>query len=185
MASFVWYITDTVGANTEFESGHTLAFYGSSFGDAITVDSWNDSTHLESGGADQCASNHVSNTKYLTDTTVSITGGSSETLGAAVPTTGECPLWIRFSHGSAVETSDATFWADDGITSTIGPSGVNFYACEQSSGTWINATGSPSAADLGYQSSATDHDFYLSVTASPSQVGTLTNFRLQIDLTYQ
>jgi len=172
--------TLTIGATDK------IGFYGTNFGDAITVNSYQDSTHIEnSSGTELCTTNHVNNTKYLTSSTVSINGGSSSTLGASVPTTAQCPLKINFSHTSAVSTSNGKFWADNGSSDSTAPTDVTFRAGEQSNTSWTSAAPKANAVSLANQSSATSHDFYIFCSASPTDVGDKTAFRLGIELTYQ
>ena len=185
MATFTWTAQLTTGTLT-IGSTDKVGFYGTNFGDAITVNSYQDSTHIEnSSGTHLCTTNHVNNTKYLTSTTVSINGGGSQTLGASVPTTAQCPLKINFSHSSAVATSAGKFWADNGSDTGTAPTDVTFQAGEQSDTSWTAGAPKSNAVTLTDQSSATSHDFYIFCSASPTAVGDKTAFRLGIELTYQ
>jgi hypothetical protein len=185
MASFSWVAQLTTGTLT-IGSTDKVGFYGANFGDAITVNSYQDSTHIEnSSGTHQCTTNHVHNTKYLTSTTVSVDGGASQTLGASVPTTAQCPLKINFSDTSSVATSAGKFWADNGSDTATAPTGVTFQAGEQSNTSWTAAAPKSSAVSLANQAAATSHDFYIFCSASPTTVGDKTAFRLGIELTYQ
>jgi len=185
MATFTWTAQLTSGTLT-IGATDKVGFYGANFGDAITVNSYQDSTHIEnSSGTHLCTTNHVHNTKYLTSSTVSIDGSGSQTLGASVPTTAQCPLKINFSHTSAVATSAGKFWADNGSDVNTAPTDVTFQAGEQSDTSWTAAAPKSNAVTLNDQASATSHDFYVFCSASPTAVGDKTAFRLGIELTYQ
>jgi hypothetical protein len=185
MATFTWTAQLTTGTLT-IGATDKVGFYGTNFGDAITVNSYQDSTHIEnSSGTHQCTTNHVHNTKYLTSTTVSIDGGASQTLGASVPTTAQCPLKINFSDASSVATSNGKFWADNGSDTATAPTDVTFKAGEQSNTSWTSAAPKSNAVSLANQAAATSHDFYIFCSASPTAVGDKTAFRLGIELTYQ
>jgi hypothetical protein len=185
MANFSWIAQLTSGTLT-IGTTDKIGFYGENFGDPIVINSYQDSTHIEnSSGIHLCTSNHVNNTKYITSTTVSINGGSPQTLGASVPTTAQCPLKINFSDEVAVATSNGKFWADNGIDVNTPPTDVNFKAGEQSNTSWTSAGGKTNAVALADQSASTSHDFYIFCSASPTAVGDKTAFRLGIELTYQ
>jgi hypothetical protein len=181
MATYTWELQGTT--DTTIDATDKIQFAGSTFDSAITVGSYNDSTHVESsGGADDSSGNSPHNSKYLTSSTVSIDGGASESLSGVA--NGSCPIHINFSHGSAVAVTGHSFYAYDGTTTTNAPTGVTFYAAEQGDASWTNAEGSGSAVSVTDSASATSHDFYLLVSASPSSVGEKTAFKLRSELTY-
>lgn len=187
MATFTWTGQGTNAGVTNTTIGATdkLGFYGSSFGDAIAVGSYQDSTHVENSGGTELCTTHINNTKYVASGTLSVNGGGTEALDGTNLATTECPLLINFAHGSAVACSSITFWAYDGSTDTAVPTNVTFQCAEQGDTAWTNAEGSGSAMALEDSASATSHDFYLAVSASPEAVGDLTAFALKIQLTYQ
>lgn len=190
MATFSFYGQDTASGDVEIVGPATndeLSFYGSTFDSAITVGSYQDSTHVEtSGNSDKCSTNHIHNCKYVDSDEVNIDGGGAETLGASAPTEAECTLRIRFNHTSSVETSNGTFWAYDGTTDTAVPTDVTFQAVEQGDTAWTQAEGSGSALSLNDNGTpATDHDFYIACSASPDAVGYQNDFAIKIQLTYQ
>lgn len=186
MATFTWTLQLTTGTQV-VGATDKISFYGASFGTAVTVNSYQDSTHAEnSGGTELCTTNHGHNTKYLTGSTVSIDGGGSVSLGASVPLTTECPLKINFAHGSAVATSAGKFWADNGSDTATAPVEVTLNAGEQTDTAWTAPAAPKSAAvTLNDQSSATSHDFFIFLSATPTAVGDKTSFRFGVELTYQ
>lgn len=187
MATFIWYLQGT--SDTTIEATDIVQFAGASFDSAITVGSYNDSTHVESsGGADDSSGNTPNNVKFISAS--GGTGGDSQadwgdgTEDLDGMLTGEATLKINFSDASSVTTSSATFYAYDGSTTTAVPTGVTFYAAEQGDTNFTNAEGSGSALSLTDQSASTSHDFYIAVSASPESVGEKTAFKLRIELTY-
>jgi hypothetical protein len=190
MATFVWTGQGTDGSNNiTIDASDKIGFYGSAFGNAITVGQYQDTTHNEtSGGAHDCPNSnavHLHNVKYLTGSTFALDGGSSETLNGTNLTTAECTLKINFSHGSSVATSAATFWAYDGTTDSAVPTDVTFQCAEQGDTAWSNAEGSGAAMTLDDNTTSTSHDYFLALSASPESVGDKTAFALKIQLTYQ
>lgn len=188
MATFTWYLQGT--SDTTIEATDILQFAGSGgFDTAVTVGEYNDTTHVESSvGADDSSGNTPNNVKFISAS--GGTGGDSqadwgdgtEDLDAML--TSEATLKINFSHGSSVTTSSAIFYAYDGTTTTAVPTGVTFYAAEQGDTNFTNAEGSAAALTLNDNTTATSHDFYIAVSASPDSVGEKTDFTLRIELTY-
>jgi hypothetical protein len=182
MATFTWYLQGT--SPTTIGATDILQFAKATFDSPVTITEYNDSTHVESStGTDLSTGNTPKNSKFLTSSTVSINGGASEPLSGV--TTANSPLKINFSHGVAVITYDAVFYAYDGTTTTVAPTDVTFKAAEQGNSTWTTAGGSASAVALANNSSpATSHDFFLLVSSSPDSVGEKTAFKVRIELTY-
>lgn len=181
MATFTWYLQGT--SPTTIDATDYVQFASGTFNAPITVGSFNDSTHVETSvGGDKSSGNTPKNSKYLTSTTVSISGGGSQNLNTV--TTANSPLKINFSHGTSVQTTSAVFYAYDGTTTTAVPTDVTFYAAEQGNSTWVAAAGSAAAVALNAQSAATSHDFFIILSSSPTSVGLKTAFRLRCELTY-
>lgn len=187
MATFTWYLQ---GASpTTIEATDFLQFAGASFGASIVVNAYNATTHVESSvGANDSSGNTPKNNKFISQT--GGTGGDSQadwgdgTEDIDAITTAECALKINFSHGSSVVTTGAIFYADDGSTTTAVPTGVDFRCAEQGDALFTEAEGSASALTLNDNTTATSHDYYIIVSASPTSVGVKTAFRGRIELTY-
>jgi len=181
MATFTWYLQGT--SPTTIDATDYVQFAAATFNSPITVGSFNDTTHVETSvGGDKSSGNTPKNSKYLTSSTVSISGGGSQNLNTV--TTANSPLKINFSHGTSVQTTAAVFYAYDGTTTTAAPTEITYYAAEQGDSTWTSAEGSASAISLNDQAASTSHDFYILTSASPDTVGLKTAFRLRIELTY-
>ena len=91
---------------------------------------------------------------------------------------------INFSHGSSVTTTNHIFYAYDGSTTTVGPTEVDFRAAEQGDANFTEAEGSGSAVTITDDTTATSHDYYIIISASPTAVGLKTAFKLRSELTY-
>ena len=167
---------------TTIAATDTLQFAGGAFDGKITVDEYNDSTHVKTDAdADKSSANTPRNNKYLTSSTVSIDGAASSDLDAA--TTSDCALKINFSDSASVTTSDAKFYAYDGTTTTSAPVGLTVQAAEQGDASWTACGGSAAALTLDDNTAATSHDFFILVSASPTSVGAKTG-KYRIELTY-
>jgi len=155
---------------------------GTTYGQNVTVGSYQDSTHVsDSDDVQRDITSPVNNLKYTTSSTVSVNGASATTLSGVVSSS--YPLKFVFSHGSSVETTGATFYAYDGVTDTTPISGITFQAAEAGDLTWTAANGSGSALSLDNQGAATSHTFYVAISASPSSTGAKTG-SVKITLTY-
>jgi len=102
---------------------------------------------------------------------------------------------ILFTDASSVAVSNARFYAFDGSTTTAEAVGVEAYAVEGQVGasTWtqinddsanIGGDNSGERLTLSNQSAATEHTFYIAVSARPESVGAKTQFDFGIGLTY-
>jgi hypothetical protein len=180
MATFTWYLQG--GTPTTIEATDKIQFAGATFGSAINVGSYQDTTHVESNvGADDSSGNTPKNSKYLTSSTVDIGAGSVDLDSVS---TANCPLKINFSHASSVTTTSAIFYAYDGTTTTAVPTDITFYAAEQGDANWTAAGGSAAALTIADDTTGTSHDYFLLISASPSAVGLKTAFACRIELVY-
>jgi hypothetical protein len=180
MATYTWTLQGTTP--TTIDATDLIQFAGGTFGSAIVVGAFNSSTHVETAGAaDKSSANTPKNSKYLTSGTVDIGGGS---VALNTITTGNCPLKINFAHGSAVTVTGHKLYAYDGSVTTNGPTDITFYAANQGDAAWTLAEGSGSALAITDSGSATSHDFFFLISASPDSVGLKTAFKLRDELTY-
>lgn len=186
MATYVWTAQTILDADEVIGATDKLSFYAAAFNNAVEVGEYQDSTHVENdSNVEQCLTDHIHNTKWLTSSTVSIDGGGTEDLGAAVPPDTDCPLEIHFNESPAVACSSISFWAYDGTTESAVPTGVDFRCGQRPDAAWTEAEGSGAALSLTDSSSATDHYFYIYISVSPTTVGVKILFALKIQLTYQ
>jgi hypothetical protein len=187
MATYTWTLQGSTP--TTIEATDIIQFAGATFDSAITVGEYNDSTHVESSvGANDSSGNTPNNTKFISQS--GGTGGDSEadwgdgTEDIDAILEAECPLKINFAHGSAVAITNHIVYAYDGSTTTAVPTGVTFQIAEQGDTNFTNAEGSAAALAVGDSASATSHDFYFLISASPESVGEKTAFKIRSELTY-
>lgn len=182
MATFTWQLQGSTP--TTIGATDIVQFAGSGgFDSKITVGAYNDTTHVKSSvGANDSTANTPHNNKYLTSSTVSLNGAASSSLSIAATTA--CALKINFSDAASVITTGAIFYAYNGTTTTTAPTGVTFQAAEQGDAAWANAGGSAAAVTITDDTTATSHDYYLLVSASPTSVGLKDAFTLRVELTY-
>jgi hypothetical protein len=197
MAVFTWEYYGATGPAWTDISTNTIVFSGSGgLATPVTVAAWQDETHIGSAdpGTDQCGTNHCNNVQYISSTQFD-SGSGTETLNDTNLTNDECTIRVRFTDGSSVSTSNARFYAYDGTTTTTEAVGVDVYAFQQgvTATTWTlinddsgNTGGDNSGErlDLSDQGAATDHTFYVAISASPESVGAKTSFDFGIALTY-
>ena len=178
------------GANTLIFSGSPTDLTA-----PIMVGQFQDGTHLGNGdpGADQCGANHANNVKYVDGTHFILNGGASEILNDTNLLADECTMRIHFNHTSAVVVSGVSFYCFDGVTPTNPATGMDVYAFEQGQGntawTLLNDAsgavgGSGDALALADSASATDHYWYLALSASPESVGGKSAFDFYVSLAY-
>ncbi len=204
MASIDYYSGENF--NIANLAGSGLGFYGDSgFGYSVAVGSYNGRTFItDSTGTSQ--GSEVDNNKYNSSTTVIVGQAGSGISLLALPnylTT----LNIRFTHGSNVQTQNAKVYGYDRFNKNNDPSGVNLYVAQvvhppttqtatgsgnaswtnlKGSGTTLSLTAGPGISGLspnGSATSASQHDWYLAMSASPSSVGAKT-FGLFFELEY-
>lgn len=181
MATYTWTLQGT--SPTTIDSSDIIQFAGAVFGSAIFVDDYQDSTHVKSsGGANDSFGNSPHNSKYISDTNVSIDGGSSGLVESV--TTANCPLKINFSHGSSVAISAHYLYAYDGSDTENAPTEVTFKVCEQGTTPWVEAGGSAAALAVADRTTATSHNFYFMISASPTTVGLKSAFTIRDELIY-
>lgn len=204
MATFTWNYYGSTGPAWTDISTNTIVFSGSGgITTPVTVAAWNDETHIGDGdpGTDQCGANHANSVKYISSTQFD-NGSGTETLNDTNLTQDECVLQIEFTDASSVAITNARFYAYDGTTVTTEAVGVDVVAFEQgqSATTWtvinddtvsgaltsgsIGGDNSGERLDLADQGAATDHTYYIAISASPESVGAKTSFDLGIALTY-
>lgn len=177
-----WYLQGTTA--TTIGATDYIQFSDGTFGNPITVGSFNGGTHVRSsGGTDSSSGNGPKNSKYLTSSTVDVGGGS---VAVSSVSTANCPLKINVTYDSNITISGVKMYAYDGTTTTNAPTNLDVYLAEQGDSVWVNADGSASALTLNdHGTGATSHDFYVMISASPSAVGTQSSNKLRMEFIYQ
>ena len=187
-------------------SGSGLGFYGGGFGYSVNVGEYQDSTFItDSNGTSQGP--QVDNIKYQNAQSGIINGASSGINIVNIPNyLGS--LNVRFTHSTAVKTQNAKLRIYDRSSINNPASGVTCKVAElvhpstsqlvtgSGSTVWATPTGSSVVMSLtaspgisgqrpnGANTSATDHDWYFAISASPDSIGSKTQFGLYVELEY-
>lgn len=187
MATFVWTLQGS--SPTTIDASDYIQFAGGTFGSAITVNAYNDSTHVESSvGADDSSANTPNNVKFISQT--GGTGGDSQadwgdgTEDIDAITNAEATLKLNFAHGSAVAVTGWKIYAYDGSTPATAPSNIDVRMAEVGEIIFTQAEGSGSPVNLADGSSNTSFDRYILISCSPLTVGLKTAFAFRTELTY-
>ena len=185
--AFTWYWYNTLGTTwTAFSAGNLIGFYGTTtYGTKVLVGSYNAGMHLRTSSGvdtDACGANHMTGIQYVASGTCQINGGGVVALNTVSQ---QQSVKINFTDGAtSVSTELGIFYAYDGTTDANGPTGVTPQGAEQGNASWTNCAGNGSAVALAAQGSAISHDFYLIMSASPTSVGSKTNFAWKISIDY-
>jgi len=187
MATFVWLLQ---GASpTTIDITDIIQFAKATFDSKVVVGEYQDSTHVESSvGANDSSGNTPNNVKFISQTggsggdSLADWGDGTEDLDVILQA--ECTIKVTFSHGSAVAVSGHIFFAFDGTTATNGPTGVTSVAAELGDTNWTAAEGSGTPLTIADSGSATDHDSYINISASPDSVGVKAAFAYRDELVY-
>lgn len=204
MAQISFYAGENFAINNLAGSG--LGFYGGGFGYSVPVGEYQDSTFItDSNGTSQGP--QVDNVKYQNAQSGILNGASSGINILNMPNY-LASLNIRFTHSTAVKTQNAKLRIYDRLSINNNPSGVTCKVAElvhpstsqlvtgSGSTTWstptgssvvLSATSSPGISGQrpnGANTSATDHDWYFGISASPDSIGSKTNFGLYFECEY-
>lgn len=187
-ATYVWTLQGATP--TTIDATDLIQFAGAGgFDTAITVGAYNDSTHVESSvGANDSSGNTPKNSKFISqaggtggDSQVDIGGG---TVDLDTISTANCPLKINFSHGTSVTTTSHILYGYNGSSQSTGPTEVDLRMAEQADANWTEAEGSGAPVTVNDDTTATSHDYFFLISASPTTVGEKTAFKIRDELTY-
>lgn len=188
MATFVFTLQGSTP--TTIDATDLIQFAGAGgFDTAITVNSYNDTTHVESSvGVNDSNGNTPNNNKFISQ--AGGTGGDSQadwgdgTEDIDQITNAEAVLKINFSDASSVAITNAKLYGYDGATDTTAPVGIDLRLAEVGDTNFVEAEGSAAALTLTDQGAATSHDYYVLASVSPTSVGDKTGNMLKMTLTY-
>lgn len=191
---------------TEIASGSGLGFYKDTFGGSIPVSEWNTRTYITNANGN-IEGPEVDNVIWA-HAQSGILGQSGTAIQLTKIPNYKATLNVRFTHTSAVKTSNAELRIFDRSNINNGPSGVTCMVAEiihpdtvqnnngSGDSTWIDAAGSGTTVDLvaspgtsglspsGVDTTDTRHDWYLAISASPDSVGSKTQFGAYVSLEY-
>lgn len=197
MATFNWEVYADMPSWMDVDV-NTIVFSGADddLTEPITVGTWQNGTHLGSGdpGTDQCGANHMPNVKYVSGTQMD-KGVGTETINDTNLAETECTLRIKFTDAQSVAITNARFYAFDGANETNEAVGIESHAFERgvSATAWteinddsenIGGDNAGERLELGDKSAATEHHWYIAVSARPETVGAKTEFDFGVALTY-
>lgn len=182
-----------------------LAANGTEFGEGVSVGGYQDSMHKTDSGmaSDGCATNHVRNTKYISETEVSLNSGATVTLDETNVADIDCTLRWSYADDSPVSTvlSNVYLFAYNGTTPATPPVGVTVLAFERRTagilksilsdyptdgGAWDltkGIGGSANALICSERTSVATHYYYFGLSFSPTSKGQKSGkLRLEFDV---
>jgi hypothetical protein len=213
MATVTFYANESVGAinsGSQNMNGSGIGFFGNGGAFAsVRINEYQDRTFIcDAGGTTVGA--EIDNVKYVNSTGALISrGGTTDaTLWIKNIPNYKSTLNIRFDHTSAVRTQNAKVQIYDRSSINNPPSGVICQVCEivhpetsqavagSGSSSWTSCSGSTSYVNLiaspgsnglrpsGSNTTDTQHDWYIGLSATPTGVGSQTNFGIYFTTEY-
>ena len=179
-------------SDLEVDEAQRLWLNGVLFGDNVPAERYQDSSNLTT--VDDLDAQSVRNVKYVSGTTAEVDEiipssygkaiwgadvyggdiiheGVFQTVTLPIPAT-YCQLRLHVHSTLAVSIFSAKFYAYDGINDANPYRGIEFRAAEGDVSTqWVEASGSSQALPLASHPLATEHDWYVAVSASPNSTG--------------
>jgi hypothetical protein len=205
MAQIDFYADDFGVTNL---NGSGLGFYGDSFGDSVDVGEYQDATFITDGNG-LVEGPQVNNIKWTHANSGSINGLASVALNK-IPNY-LATLNIRFTHSTSVKTQNVKLRIYDRSSINNAASGVTTKVAEiihpdtvqnaNGSGdtSWVEPAGSsvvmtlaPSPGLSGLYAGdgsnstyeGTRHDWYAAISATPTSIGSKTQYALYVELEY-
>jgi hypothetical protein len=187
-----------------------LGFFGASFGTSVQVGQYQDTSFITTG-AGSAEGPQATNNKFITSSGVSVDGDVTVLPSAVAVNSGT--MNVRFTFDSTVKTQNGQIRIYDRTTITNGATGVTTQVVQyanggsgvSSSGTalapashpgWVAPSGSgitvpllSSAGSGGLSPSGTDttdirHDWYVGLSATPTNIGSKELFGIYVQLEY-
>ena len=213
MATVTFYANESVGAinsGSQNMNGSGIGFFGNGGAFAsVRITEYQDRTFIcDAGGTTVGA--EIDNVKFVNSTGALISrGGTADaTLWIKNIPNFKSTLNIRFENATAVRTQNGKIQIYDRASINNAPSGVICQVCEivhpetsqavagSGSATWTACSGSTSYVDLiaspgvsglrpsGANTTQTQHDWYVGISATPTGVGSQTNFGIYFTTEY-
>ena len=176
--TFDWKGHDGTGWNYTIGTTNVIAFYGSGgYGSPIQVGEYNTAMHVRtstSDDTDACSAPHLTNTKYVSSTEISINSGAPVALTSATQT--NC-VRITVTSDTSITVIGTRLYAYDGSNVDNPPANVTFKTFKLTNTTWSQPHGRASAMSCGTSlTAATTHSFYVGMSISPTSTGASTLF---------
>ena len=205
MAAFAFMSTSPSLFTINALAGSGLAFMGGAFGDSVPVGEYQDTTWISNGNGTVNAG-QVNNVKYL-NTSSGILNSASSGIGLLYMPNYLATMIAEFSHSSAVRLQNTRVYIYDRTSISNSPSGVICKVTEvihpstsqlvagsgsqlwatPAGSSYLQLTPSPGRSGLyvnGPMTTDTYHTHYLNLSASPSSIGSKTQFGLYIETEY-
>lgn len=213
MATVIFNSNEGIGAinsGTIGFAGSGIGFFGAGGAfSSVRLNEYQDRTYI-SNAAGTVVGAEIDNVKYVnaTGALVSRGGVTDATMILTNIPNYKSTLNINFSHGSAVATQNAKLYVYDRTNLASGPSGVICQIAEirnpfplttgvgSGDSSWTNAIGTTTYLNLvsspgnsglrpsGAVTTSTVHDWYVVLSASPTGIGSQTNFGLYFTTEY-
>ena len=137
-----------------------------------------------SSDTDACAAPHLTNLKWLTNSTVSVNDGSAINLNAVAQ---EDCVRIQVTSDTNISIIATRLYAYDGTNVDNSTQNVTVKAFEHGSANWSENIGSrANALSLGDSTTAGQtHDFYFGISISPTSTGASNLFVLRFEADIQ
>jgi len=214
MATVTFYANESIGgainSGSQNLNGSGIGFFGNGGAFAsVRIGEYQDRTFVCDANGTAVGA-EIDNVKYVNATGALISrGGSTD---ASLPLVNipnyKSTLNIRFDHSAAVKTQNAKVQIYDRSNVNNGPSGVICQAAEivhpeasqavvgSGDTTWISCSGSTPYVDLiaspgisgirvsGSNTTEAQHDWYICLSASPTSIGSKTNFGIYFTTEY-
>jgi hypothetical protein len=197
------------GAVGQIPATSGLGFFGAAgFGASVRINEYQDRTYLTNGNG-TTEGPEVDNVKWThANSGIIGPGASGVSINLLNIPNYQSTLNIRFTHSVSVQTQNGVVQIYDRVDAANPQSGVVCQVAEMihpelqqsvtgsGDSSWISASGdavtvpmidSPGLSGIrpdGGNTSGTQHDFYLAISASPTSIGSKTNFGLFFSLEY-
>lgn len=171
---------------------NTVGFFGSSFGFSIRVSEYNNTTYLTNANGTSNGG-QLPNLRWA-NTSGAFVGPALNAVELRNVQQAECTLKITLTTDNPIGTQNTNFRAFDRISINNNPSGVTIQAAEirktgatlYGSGdiNWTAIAGSGSVlslADKVTEAPATEHNWYVGLSATPGSIGEKTEIALYFE----
>lgn len=205
MATFTFQATSPNQVTINHLSGSGFGFFGSTFGDSVPVGEYQDTTYITNGNG-TTEGPQVNNVKYQNPASGILNSASSGNGLISIPNYLATGI-IEFTHTSAVRLQNTKVYIYDRSSISNSPSGVICKVAEiihpnttqtpdgSGSQVWETPAGSsymtltPSPGRSGFYvngplTTDTYHTHYIALSASPSSIGSKTQFGLYVSTEY-
>lgn len=201
---------EVINQSSQGLSGSGIGFFGSAGAlSSVRIGEYQDRTFVVNSAGTSSAA-EIDNVKYVASSSGLISRGGVEESSInlqRIPNY-KSTLNIRFTHDTEVSTQNAVIYAYDRTNINNGPSGLTCQIASiihpsvstgvlgSGSSSWVDSQGfstaltchaSPGVSGLspsGSSTSSTQHDWYFALSASPSSIGSKTDFGLYFSVEY-